>query len=106
MNELVDTKTGVGYCQTTSQSFSESYFYEELNRFRQLLGDKTFWNKTEEQREACISGLTFVYLNTVPNDNSKASPELIQKWATQFDSAITEYARRGTYIMLYPQLAA
>lgn len=100
MNRTVDTTSGVGYLQTTSDSFSESYFYEELNRFRQLFGDKNFWNRPEEQRERMIDGLTHVYLNTVPNDNSKASTEHIQKWATLFDSAMTEYARRGTKMIL------
>jgi hypothetical protein len=100
MNLTVDTTSGVGYRQSTSQSFPESYFYEELGRFRETIGDSRFWEKDEEKREAFISGLTFVYLNTVPNDNSKITQTHIDTWGMHFRQALDEYNRRGTLIIM------
>ena len=102
-NLTVDTTSGIGHCQTTSQSFSETYFYEELTRFRQFLGNSTFWEKDEEIRENVIRGLEFVYLNTVPDDNSKVEQKHIDKWKKDFHMTLIEYNRRGTMMILYPK---
>jgi hypothetical protein len=102
MNVTVNTGSGVGYNQTTSQSFPESYFYAEVGRFRELLGQPSFWERDEEQRENIIHGLSFVYLNTVPDDNSKVTQEHLDKWKGIYHSTMTEYAARGTKIMLMP----
>jgi len=82
--------------------FTEKYFLEEINRFRSECGLKTFWDKTEEQHEAMIKGLTFVYMNIVNEDGSQPSPEQIDKWGFIFNQALDNYNRRKTMLALLP----
>lgn len=82
--------------------FTEAYFIEEINRFREQCGLKTFWDKTEEQHEAMISGLSFCYLNITNDDGSQPSREQIDKWANIFDVAIQNYNRRKTFLVMLP----
>jgi hypothetical protein len=80
--------------------FTEKYFLEELGRFRENFGNKHWWALPEEKRDACISGLTMVYLSIENEDKSPITCEQINKWAMWFSQAITEYTRRQTYIMM------
>ena len=78
--------------------FTEKYFFEEVVRLRQFMGQKSWWAKPEIERERCISGLSLVYLNIVNEDGSHPSHEQIEKWAAIFESTIIEYERRKTMI--------
>lgn len=82
--------------------FTEKYFHEEIVRFRQAMGDKTWWARPEEQRDAWISGLALVYLQIQNDDGSNPSHEQIAKWAMIFDATITEYHRRQFYMTINP----
>lgn len=82
--------------------FTEKYFHEEIVRFRQAMGDKTWWARPEEQRDAWISGLALVYLQIQNDDGSNPKQEQIDKWAVTLDSTLTEYERRKTMLALYP----
>ena len=73
--------------------FTEAYFLEEINRFREACGTKTFWDKTEEQQDAMVSGLTFVYLNVVNPDGSQPNHEQIKKWGFIFQQALENFNR-------------
>jgi hypothetical protein len=53
------------------KGFTEAYFLEECVRFRQSLGDATWWAKTEEQQQNYMSGLSMVYLNIENEDGSR-----------------------------------
>jgi hypothetical protein len=82
--------------------FTEAYFLEEVNRFREACGDKRFWDKTDEQQDAMISGLSFCYLNIVNDDGSLPSKEQIDKWAFIFKQALDNYNRRKTMLVMLP----
>lgn len=79
---------------TTSQPFTETYFFQEVCRFREMMGTRSFWKLAEGQGEAALNGLGFVYLNVDNEDGSKPTIEQIEKWARIYDSAILEYHRR------------
>lgn len=73
--------------------FDISYFRQEIVRFRELFGSKTFWAKTPEQRQVAINGLAFVYATI------KASATEMADAANLLDNTLTEYNRRE--MMLY-----
>lgn len=78
----------------TSIKFSPSEFNEQVCNFRELMGDKTFWDKPENVRQRAIDGLVHVYLN-LGNDNGIAlSPEELRISALSLDVTLTEYSRR------------
>lgn len=78
-----------------AHTFTEKQFHAEILEFRNLFGSKTWWEKTKAQRDACIGGLAFMYLNLVNEDGSLPAQEQIDKWAMTFDSTISEYNRRA-----------
>lgn len=83
-------------------TFTEKYFLEEIVRLRQLFSDKTWWAKTEEQRDNCLKGLSLVYLNIENEDGSKVTSAQIEKWANIFESTMVEYEQRKTMLILHP----
>lgn len=87
-----------------SNTFTEKYFLEEIHRFRELLGQKSFWEQanSEEVADRAIRGLSFVYLNLVNEDGTLPNQSQIDKWANIFDAAIGEYNRRKTYLLMLP----
>ncbi len=80
--------------------FTEKYFYSEICSLRQMWGTKSWWQKPEEHREACLKALGFVYCNIVNDDGSQPNSEQIQRWANIFDSTCQEYERRKLYVDL------
>lgn len=81
-------------------TFTEKEFFEEIHRFRQHLGDKTFWAKTPEQRQAMIDGLSFMYLNVMNDDGSFPSREKIDQWGNIFNQTLSEYTRRDSMTLM------
>lgn len=82
----------------TPTFFTEKEFIAELAELRRSCGDKRFWARKPEEREAYISGLGFMYLNLFQDDGSKPTPEQVDKWATWYQSAMNEYNRRAMYL--------
>lgn len=77
-------------------SFKETYFKEELMRFRQLMGDKSFWAKTQDQKDLAIKGLAFIYFNVEPDNGGPVDATFIQQMADLYQNTMNEYARRQT----------
>jgi hypothetical protein len=76
-------------------TFKESDFHTEIIRFRELMGSKEWWNKSLAQRDACIRGLSILYLN-INNDNGSApTQEQMNEWAFLLDATLTEYSKRA-----------
>ena len=71
-------------------TFTKQEFYEEVSRFRGFFGSKDWWSKTITQRDACVKGLTLMYLNLV-----ELPKEEIETVAAIFQATLTEYNRRG-----------
>jgi len=86
-----------------SKVFTEKYFYEEVVRFREFMGNKLWWALPESKREACVSALAYVYLQIQNDDGSNPNRDQIEKWATVFGSVTAEYERRKTMLAVYPQ---
>ncbi len=84
-------------------TFTEQYYFDEVLRFREGMGNKQWWEKTEEQRDAWIKGLALVYLNIENETGLRSTPEQIDKWATIFEATCVEYERRKTYMKLMPR---
>lgn len=82
-----------------NHTFTEKYFYEELGRFRQAMGNREWW-MNPDNREACVKGITFVYLNLVNEDGSLPSNEQITKWGSIFNATMSEYAQRESIMLL------
>lgn len=85
-----------------SNVFTEKEFQAELLEFRKHCGDKTFWAKTEEQREAMIGGLSFMYLNLVQDDGKLPTREQIDLWGQWFSDALDNYHRRQAMLTMLP----
>ncbi len=83
--------------------FTEKYFYEEVVRFREFMGNKKWWLLPEEKREACINALAYVYLQIQNDDGSNPDHKQIEKWASVYGLLIAEYEHRKTLMILYPQ---
>jgi len=77
------------------EAFTEKYFYEEITRFRKMLGDKLWWEKSIEQRNACIRGLSLIYISAVNDDGSPLSKEQVEKLADHLTATLNEYNRRA-----------
>lgn len=75
------------------------YFFSEICNFRKLMGDLTFWEKTKEQRQKAIDGLTYVYLNLTQDDGKALSSSDIEMAANILDSTLTEYTQREGMIL-------
>ena len=82
-------------------TFTEKYFFEEIRRFRDAFGNKEWWKKSEEQRDAWISGLSLVYLNINNEDGTNPTKEQINKWATIFQVTVEEYERRKLFMLMH-----
>jgi hypothetical protein len=82
--------------------FTEKDFLEELSRFREACGSKTFWARPEEQQAAMISGLAFLYLNLGNDDGSMPDQEQIDKWGGWMSDALFNYNQRKTILQLRP----
>ena len=74
------------------------YFYSEILAFRKLMGDKSFWERTPDQRQKAIDGIAYGYLNLTQPDGSPLSQEDIEQAADVLDSTLTEYTRRDNLI--------
>lgn len=72
--------------------FSRKEFCTEIVRFRELFGNKNWWEEPLEKREACIKGLTFMYLNV------KDTPENEAHCAMIYDATIGEYSQRALWL--------
>lgn len=94
---MSETNKTPGICR-----FTEKEFFEEINRFREACGTKTFWARTEEQQHAMISGLTFLYLNLGNDDGSLPDKEQMVKWGQIMSQALENYDRRKTTLALLP----
>lgn len=79
--------------------FTEAYFLEECSRLRQMMGEKTFWQKDEDHRDAALKGLFYVYCNIYNDDGTQGTPEQLQRWANILEMTTNEYARRKTKLM-------
>ena len=79
---------------------SVSYFNEEVCAFRKLMGDKSFWAKTPEQRQLAINGLGYVYLNLAHDDGTPLNADETERIAITFDSTMIEYTRREWLVLL------
>jgi hypothetical protein len=88
--------------QDSALQFTEKYFFEEIERFREACGSKEFWAKTEEQQDNYIKGLAFCYLGIVNEDGSQPNQEQINHWAAVFNAAIRNYNERKTFIVMLP----
>ena len=86
-----------------SITFTEKYFYQEVCRFREFMGKKSWWVLPEEKREACIKALAYIYLQIQNDDGSNPDREQINKWAVVYGSVAAEYEQRNVYMILYPQ---
>jgi hypothetical protein len=69
--------------------FTRQDFLRELLAFRDLMGSKTFWAKSEEIRNLAVRGFSFVYFNA----------DLQPVDISFFEATLTEYARRETYML-------
>ncbi len=78
----------------TQDKFPESYFHSEILSFRDCFGNKEWWKKPEENREACLKALSFVYFNTVNEDGSAPTPDKIQQWFDLLEQTMNEYEQR------------
>lgn len=85
-----------------ANTFTEKEFQAELTEFRKQCGDQRFWAKTEDQREAMIGGLTFMYLNLVNDDGSLPGREKIDLWGGWFSDALDNYHRRQAMLQMLP----
>lgn len=72
-----------------SVAFSKAEFFTELGRFRELFGDKKFWAKSSEERQAAIKGLMHVYFNIDPKVDIEK-----EAVATGLHAALYEYGKR------------
>lgn len=79
-----------------------AYFNEEVCRFRQLFGERSFWQKTPEQRQLAVDGLGYVYLNLAHEDGSALTAEETERVAITFDSTMQEYSRREWLVLFNP----
>lgn len=84
------------------EKFTEKYFDEELSRFRELCGQKTFWQGSEDMREACINGLGIVYLNCYPEDGTDPTKDFIERQAYKLHMAFMNYNQRASMILRFP----
>ena len=64
----------------------------EMMAFRDLMGSRDFWSKSETTHEKAIKGLGFVYVNA----------ELLPGDENFLVSAIDEYAHRKAVLTLHP----
>lgn len=67
-----------------SYQFTRQDFFRETLNFRELMGSKTFWAKSPEERERAIKGYGFVYTNCPVEEDV----------ASIFVSTMTEYTKR------------
>jgi len=65
--------------------YTHEEFYRELRAYRDLMGDRGFWQKDYENRQIAIKAITLVYFNTEPTDD---------KIANSWEAAINEYTLR------------
>lgn len=73
---------------------SIEYFNSEIMGFRELMGQKSFWKKTPEQRQIAIDGISYVYLNLANDDGTALTSEDISKAARILESTLSEYSQR------------
>lgn len=72
-----------------------AYFYSEIVRFRELFGQRSFWEQgAEEVRENAVRGLAVVYINLVPKSAKENDDAVIA-----FDVAMMEFNRRSMLAM-------
>lgn len=76
-------------------TFTKKEFYTEICRFREMFGNKEWWNKPLEIREQCVRGLSHMYLNVVNDDGSFPSNEQLKEYANVFQNTLNEYHHRG-----------
>lgn len=72
-------------------TFTKEYFFQEISRFRKLMGDKAFFND-DTKMESAITGLSHVYFNVDDFDDSVSN---------LFKSTIEEYNQRKNMMALY-----
>lgn len=75
------------------------YFYEEICRFRKLMGEKSFWAKSPEQRELAIRGLGYVFLTLTKEDGSALDKKENEETALTFETTMQEYYMRERIIL-------
>lgn len=71
-----------------ANTISPTYFREELQRFRDLCGSKSFWDGPQETRDQAFKGITVLYL---------ATPSLTQAEIDGYMIALDNYNRREAY---------
>jgi hypothetical protein len=64
------------------------YFCDEVVRFREQFGLRTFWEKTQDERLGALSGIGFVFLNM------RGTAEESEKAEVLYHSTMDEYAKR------------
>lgn len=80
---------------TENVEFTIDYFNSQVCEFRQLFGQKDFWNKPEEHRELAVKALSYVYFNT-----KTTTPEDEVYLKSTFKNTMDEYNHRGTMIFM------
>lgn len=85
-----------------SNTFTEKELQNEIMEFRKQCGEKSFWARTEEQQQAMIDGLSFMYLNTVNDDGSLPKQDKIDLWGGWFRDALDNYHRRKAMLLMIP----
>jgi hypothetical protein len=73
-----------------AKEISPTYFCEELQRFRDLCGNRSFWDGPQEVRDAAFKGITVLYLSTV---------ELTDAEIDGYRWALEDYNKREGYLM-------
>lgn len=78
-----------------SETYSAEFLKQELTDFRALLGQKSFWALSDNQRQGALNGLGIVYLRLHPT----IVGEELEKLANAYYSAVDEYTRREVILI-------
>jgi hypothetical protein len=75
--------------------FTIKEFKEEICRFRQHFGNKSWWEKPEETREECVRGLSYMYLNLYQDNGEMLTDTQMNEVTNLLDCTLTEYNYRA-----------
>lgn len=73
--------------------FTRAYFIEECDRFRAMLGTKTFWELAESKRDQALKSLFLVYVNVT---DPKPGDEVF------FQNASESFNQRTLFLTMLP----
>jgi hypothetical protein len=75
--------------------FTLNEFFEQVNYFNQLMGEKSFWDKSEKSRYEALAVLALVH-NKTETDNPKDKETLTRI----FEATKSEYSNREAMVLL------